>query len=37
MKRIKEYRIRLTEEQDEFLKQKAKESGLSVADIIRLK
>jgi predicted ribosome quality control (RQC) complex YloA/Tae2 family protein len=36
MKRVKQYRIRLTEEEDELLKQKAKESGLSVADIIRL-
>lgn len=36
MKRVKQYRIRLTEEEDELLKQKAKESGLSVADLIRL-
>jgi predicted DNA-binding protein len=36
MKRVKQYRIRLTEEEDELLKQKARESGLSVADIIRL-
>jgi hypothetical protein len=36
MKRVKQYRIRLTEEEDELLKQKAQESGLSVADIIRL-
>ncbi|MCU0538158.1 MAG: ribbon-helix-helix protein, CopG family [Hydrococcus sp. Prado102] len=36
MKRVKQYRIRLTEEEDELLKQKARETGLSVADIIRL-
>ena len=36
MKRVKQYRIRLTEQEDELLKQKAKETGLSVADIIRL-
>lgn len=36
MKRVKQYKIRLTEEEDELLKQKARESGLSVADIIRL-
>jgi hypothetical protein len=36
MKRVKQYRIRLTEEEDEFLKQKSRETGLSVADIIRL-
>lgn len=36
MKRVKQYRIRLTVEEDELLKQKARESGLSVAEIIRL-
>ncbi len=36
MKRVKQYRIRLTEQEDELLKQKARESGLSVADLIRL-
>ncbi|HEY9794946.1 MAG TPA: ribbon-helix-helix protein, CopG family [Leptolyngbyaceae cyanobacterium] len=36
MKRVKQYRIRLTEQEDELLKQKARETGLSVADIIRL-
>ncbi|WP_315790157.1 hypothetical protein [Fischerella sp. JS2] len=36
MKRVKQYRIRLTEEEDELLKQVARETGLSVADVIRL-
>ncbi len=36
MKRIKQYRIRLTEEEDDLLKQKAKSLGTSVADVIRM-
>jgi predicted DNA-binding protein len=36
MKRVKQYKIRLTEEEDNLLQQKAQKSGLSVADIIRL-
>lgn len=36
MNRVKQYRVRLTEEEDELLKQKAREMGLSAADIIRL-
>lgn len=36
MARVKQYRIRLTEEEDALLKQKAKDLGLTVADIIRL-
>ncbi|MBV9387925.1 MAG: CopG family transcriptional regulator [Chroococcidiopsidaceae cyanobacterium CP_BM_ER_R8_30] len=36
MNRVKQYRVRLTEEEDELLKQKARDLGLSAADIIRL-
>lgn len=36
MKRVKQYRVRLTEEEDALLKQKAKDLGISAADIIRL-
>ena len=36
MKRVKQYRVRLTEEEDVLLKQKAKELGISAADLIRL-
>jgi len=36
MKRVKQYRVRLTEEEDALLKQKAQALGISAADIIRL-
>ncbi len=36
MMRVKQYRIRLTEEEDELLKQVAKKTGLTVADVIRM-
>lgn len=36
MKRVKQYRVRLTEEEDLLLKQKAQELGISAADVIRL-
>jgi hypothetical protein len=36
MKRVKQYRIRLTEEEDALLKQKARDLSLSAADVIRL-
>lgn len=36
MNRAKQYRVRLTEEEDELLKRTARELGLSSADVIRL-